>query len=332
MYMYITNKKSDITLFDQQKCAEARKQKYMEKCEELFRNIDLDEFIQYYNSHYDKETMSQFGLTTTQLTLFCKMYNINKTSERFKTLSYRSRLQKYGNGTFRNVSKAKNTRAERYGDENYNNSSKIRETYLSKSTEEMDKISNRRKKTCLERFGYESSSQSPEIKEKTRQTNIKKYGVDWYCMTPQCRNFSANESQMNLKFSNFLDINGVTYTREYPISKYSYDFQIGKYLVEIDPFPYHNVTWNPFNDTRITEDYHQRKSLVAYNHGFICIHVFDWTNWDDVLSMLNSELKVKKFNAPRKHILDITTMEVVDQETDKTVLIYDDGVEYEHTV
>ena len=316
-------------MFDQQKCAQARREKYLQRCEELFNQIDLDEFIQYYNSHYDKETMEKFGLTSTQLHLFCTKHHIQKTTERFKLLSYQSRLQKYGQGTYRNTNKAKATRLHRYGDENYNNKQKISETHLSKTDEQKTSSNNKRKETCMKKFGYESSSQCPEVKERTRQTNISRYGVDWYCMTPECRNFSSNESRTNLMFQRFLDDNNIEYIREFPIDQYSYDFKVGRYLIELDPFPYHNITWNPFNDSRTNTYYHQKKSMKAASAGFVCIHVFDWMKWEEVLAVVQSDVRIKEFTNPRKFILDVSTLSLVDEEGTNTVVIFDDGAIYE---
>lgn len=39
---------------------------------------------------------------------------------------------------------------------------------------------NKKKKTCIEKFGVEHQLQNEEIKNKVKQTNNKKYGVDWF--------------------------------------------------------------------------------------------------------------------------------------------------------
>lgn len=317
-----------VKLFDQQKCTHSRNMKYMKRCQELFDTIDCEEFKRYYNSHYDKETQQKFGLTSTQLNLYCQTYGITKTKERFKILSYRSRLEKYGNGTFRNVAKSKQTRLNRYGDENYNNSQSISNTYKNKSKDEFDSIATKRKRTCIDKYGYEASSQAPSVKEKTKQTNLERYGVEWFCMTPQCRNFSANESQVNIQFEKYLESKNISYQREYAIEKYSYDFKIGDYVIELNPFPYHNTTWNPFKDKRISELYHQRKSQVAFKHGYTCLHIFDWVRWDDVIKQIEDNVQIKYFEQPRRYILDINTATLTDMESDTTVVLFDDGAVY----
>lgn len=315
-------------MFDQKKCAHSRNVNYMKRCQELFDKINVQEFEQYYNSHYDKETQQKFGLTSTQLNMYCQLHSIIKTKERFKLLSYRSRLEKYGDGTFRNIAKSKQTRLDRYGDANYNNSQSISNTYKNKSKDEFESISRKRKQTCIDKYGYEVSSQSPVVKEKAKQTNLERYGVEWFCMTPQCRNFSTNESQVNIQFENYLKSKNIQYQREYAIEKYSYDFRIGSYVLELNPFPYHNITWNPFKDTRISEFYHQQKSQIAYKHGYTCLHIFDWTVWDDVIQQVKNNIQIKHFELPRKYIFDINTTKLTDIESDTTVVLFDDGAVY----
>ena len=45
------------------------------------------------------------------------------------------------------------------------------------------KFEKRPKKTNMLRYGYEYSSQSPDIKEKVKQTSLRKYGTEYPCMS-----------------------------------------------------------------------------------------------------------------------------------------------------
>ena len=71
-----------------------------------------------------------------------------------------TKLERYGNENYNNRKKEKQTKLERYGNENYNN---------------MDK----NKQTCLARYGKECTLSVDIFKNKIKQTNLKKYGVEY---------------------------------------------------------------------------------------------------------------------------------------------------------
>lgn len=86
---------------------------------------------------------------------------------------------------------------------------KIKNTFNEKSKEELKQISNNRKQTCLEKYGHEVAFGygTPEFKElmkekygvehntemesfwdKTRKTNLEKYGTDYFLLSDKCHN------------------------------------------------------------------------------------------------------------------------------------------------
>lgn len=75
--------------------------------------------------------------------------------------------------------KTKNTCKERYNDPNYHNTDKFKKTYRNKSIEEKEAIKEKRRNTCNERFGYDCNFSTNETKQKTKETNLKKYGVEY---------------------------------------------------------------------------------------------------------------------------------------------------------
>lgn len=310
----------------------ARKQKYEEKCKKIFSTIDVEEFTNYYNSHYDKETREHFGLTSTQLKRYLELYNITKTKERFILLSRRARLEKYGDPTFRNIEKNKMTKLQRYGDPNYNNSAQISKTYKNKTKQELSEINDKRRQTCIERFGYESNSQSDISKNKLVQTNLERYGLPFYCMTTTCRETSFNRSSVNILLEKLLHDENIRYIREYWIGRFSFDAYLPDYniCIEMDPFPFHNITWSPIGEPK-DKYYHQRKSKVAYDLGIRCIHVFDWMSLHDIIKNIDDFVSFNKasFEEPNKFIYDTKIKQLVSKENEYTVIIYDDGVIYE---
>ncbi len=74
------------------------------------------------------------------------------------------------------------TKLEKFG--HINNSQTLEwktkiENYWSEIDElEKEDIVERRKKTCLGKYGYEFATQSPKVKEITKKTNLEKYGVE----------------------------------------------------------------------------------------------------------------------------------------------------------
>lgn len=128
----------------------------------------------------------------------------NKTKEQIKDITNKAKntkLNRYGKENYVNVKAAKNTKLEKYGNENYNNIDKIKQTnlekygveivscnesiknkislsYSNKTQQELFEIQNKRKETCINRYGVENIIDSNEIKEKIKETCNAKYGVD----------------------------------------------------------------------------------------------------------------------------------------------------------
>lgn len=124
-----------------------------------------------------------------------------------------------------------------------------------------------------------------ESLEKARQTNLDRYGVDWACQRPEAR-LKGQNSLANTEFEELLIGNNLEYTREFPIGSYSYDFKVGNYLIEIDPYATHNSTWGIRNNPPKSSNYHKQKSDLAKENGYVCIHVFDWDNPQKVINIL----------------------------------------------
>ena len=311
----------------------ARKKKYEEKCQLLFEKIDPVEFERFYNSHNDEETKKFYNLTCNQLDRYLKQFSIEKSRERFILLQRRTRQEKYGDPTYRNMDKNRNTKLERYGDPHYNNSKQIAATYKSKSSEEMDEISKKRMQTNQLRYGSVFPSATEEIKNRIVATNIERYGVPYFCMLERCRKTSFNNSSYNIKVENILNEYNISYKREFWIHRYSYDFLLIDFniVIEIDPFPFHNTTWSPYGDPK-NKYYHQNKSICAVENGYSCVHIFDWTDIDDILISILSKRKsfrISKFEEPRKFIYDTRNGVLTETISDYTVEIYDDGAIYD---
>lgn len=107
----------------------------------------------------------------------------------------KTKLERYGDPNYNNMTKNKQTKLERYGDENYNNMSKQIETNLKKYgceyhtqsdevrekihlTRSTEKSTLKQKQTVFERYGVDTVNLVPEIREKYKKTLQEHYGVD----------------------------------------------------------------------------------------------------------------------------------------------------------
>lgn len=132
-------------------------------------------------------------------------------------------------------------------------------------------------------------AQIDSIKDKTIQTNLEKYWVPYYCMTDKCRSAAQTDSKINEEFRNILTEKWISREKEFPIENRSYDIKVWDTLIEIDPFPYHNLTWKPIRkDKQISKEYHKEKTILAKNNWYRCIHVFDWDDRNKIINLVNN--------------------------------------------
>lgn len=143
--------------------------------------------------------------------------------------------------------------------------------------------------TMEERYGVRYARHLPEIEEKVRQTNLKKYGVPYYLQTEDAnRSNTYRISKLNQDFQQFLLDNGVIdVTLEKYVDGKFYDIAIGdSILIELNPTYTHNIMGNHWDSQGLDVNYHSIKSQIAQQHGYRCIHVFDWDNWDKILDLV----------------------------------------------
>lgn len=145
------------------------------------------------------------------------------------------------------------------------------------------------KQTMMSKYGAESAIQVPKFRDKIQKTTLAKYGVPYYVMSQDCGNGNLQrESQTNKKFSELLTANNIPHITEYRIETKLYDFCIEdqRILIEIDPTYTHNSLGNHLGEG-LDSTYHLEKSKLASDHGYRCIHVFDWDNVDKIIDIVN---------------------------------------------
>lgn len=119
------------------------------------------------------------------------------------------------------------------------------------------------------------------------KTNMQRYGVPYACMLPQCEEAQGKIiSEFNKEAKQYLESYGRCVELEKKLNHYSYDLCVEslKVLIEIDPTYTHSIMKNHFGISR-EFDYHLRKTQIAQEYGYRCIHIFDWDNMNKVLNM-----------------------------------------------
>ena len=126
-----------------------------------------------------------------------------------------------------------------------------------------------------------------KIKTSTRKTFQEKYGVACYWLLPDAkRSNDSKNSSYNVAFEQLLIQNNISFEREITVGRFIYDFKVNDYLIEINPAATHNITWNPYSDTGIDKKYHKNKSDNAIEHGYRCIHIWEWDDYNKVIKQL----------------------------------------------
>lgn len=123
----------------------------------------------------------------------------------------------------------------------------------------------------------------------TKETCQRKYGVDLPCQSSECvKSNPTNKSKISDKFYDLLLSEGFNIKREFILGPFTYDFKFGNILLELNPTfthtCYNTGVYPPKNKT-----WHYNKSKYAKDRGYICVCVWDWDNWQDVIDLVKQK-------------------------------------------
>lgn len=233
------------------------------------KNINKEEFIDLYLNKNKPRTymMKKYNLSSYMCDQVIDYFNCHKPRTQSSSLAIECKiLEAGGKDNYFNYlnSKVKATKIKHYG------SWEAAKTITSIN--------------CKKAWELKPQSEIDDILKRTKETNKKKYGVQYCYQLPQCR-LKGNNSKPNLHFAQVLDNNKISYSREFALDNYSYDFKVDKTLIEINPSATHNSTYGIYDNPPIDKNYHKHKSMVASQNGYNCIHVWDW---DDISKIVNN--------------------------------------------
>lgn len=244
-------------------------------------------------------------------------------SESLKNKVFDTNINKYGfiypmqnEDVYENF---KNTMVEKYGVENPMQVESIKNRMVETRMKKMDDIIEQIRKTLyknhgiynpmekrefvdkiastmIERYGVKSAMMVPEFRQKMIETTMEHYDAPYYILSDDYKSTHLQSmiSSVNKKFGKFLSDNGIDFTYEYRIENKSYDFKIENtnILIEINPSYTHNTIGNHWSDKGKDKNYHLEKTMLAKEHGFRCINVWDWDDWAKILELIKPKEKI----------------------------------------
>ena len=223
-------------------------------------------------------------------------------SEGVKEKTRQTKLRKYGDIHYCNREQMKTTCIAKYGGNSPFSSEVVREKAKGSFLEKygvptpwlVPEIQEKARATLKEKYGADNAAEllTDEDRERIRQTVLKRYGVEYFCLDPRCNKKSySSKSRPNLKFAKLLQDVDIQYDTEFVISNKRYDFKVGDILIEIDPYPTHNSTWG-IHGNPTSKSYHYDKTNLATTNGYRCIHVWDWDDQNKIIASLLKKTKV----------------------------------------
>lgn len=246
--------------------------------------------------------------------------------------------------------KIEKTMTERYGVKNPSYSSEIKQkiSEIASSEEFQEKY----KATAMANWGVDRPSRLPEVIAKMKKTNLERYGVECTYLTPESiqhlkenslkkygvenplhsdysrekarQAFIANAQQrknnkiskINQKVAEVLStVYGVKTEYEFNIGRASFDLVVsGKQTVlEIDPTYTHSTLPNHWRADGLDNNYHLKKTNIAMQAGYRCIHIFDWDDPDKIYLLLQNKEKIYARNCTLSEINNLTAQQFLDK-------------------
>ena len=260
--------------------------------------ITREDLYRYYviENHDKVQTREHFGLTDWALSQFFREYGIRKNKDSVINLRERTKEQKYGDPTYNNREKYRETCNERYGGVGF-------------ASEELKQKSD---KTTAERYGAENIRKTDFFKQKAAQTKFEKYGDPHYVNVEQrkqtCQERYGTDCYLNLtpKKDSAPEqrIRFLLGGSKVHVGGREFDIQVGRTLIEIDGDFWHPVVLSNLRAVHVrnlVNDY--IKEQIAKDKGFELIRV----RVSDLAGLRDEEVtleNLRKLNYRPEYVLD----------------------------
>lgn len=157
-----------------------------------------------------------------------------------------------------------------------------------------NEVIEKRKQTNKERYGDTMPFNRPECYEKQHQTIMKKYGVKYASLLPQVQNKQGHVSKINKDIANKLETIGYATSFEKYIEGKYFDIELidKNILIEINP-SYTHAAVDHYNLKAVPPEYHQYKTQLANDHGYQCIHIWDWDDVNMIVNQLKPKIQIQ---------------------------------------
>lgn len=293
-------------------------QLHQETFEYITNNIPAEEFIEYYKTHNQKETLHNYNIRTTkQLAKILKHFNYDfsfkKSLNKGKPAS-RSHESYVEGGKKSSITQKRNWELK---------SEEEKEAWAVKQSLAHLNSPTFKYKIAMSNRAYRNSLSD---EERARQDQMRRESMKawWESLSEEekeavqnnrfrnGRCYHSKDSGPNSKFQKALEALDISFSREFCLDHKTFDFKINDTLVEINPTFTHNATFFPLGNQRCLEkNYHRDKTLIAEKHGYRCIHIFDW---DDQNKIINNILNktTESIYARNCEVREVPKQEAID--------------------
>lgn len=268
--------------------------------EDIISSVPAKDFIDYYISHNQKETLEHFGLRNLkQLRKILEYFNYDFTKpkpSKFKGKASARSHESYIEAGKKSAATQRATWA--------NKTEAEKEAWAQKqSLAHLNSPTFKEKITASNKAYRASLSAEEEAKQnELRRTSMKAW---WANLSEEeketvmasrfqnGRSYSQKDSGPNRAFAASLLEAGISFEREFCLDHKLFDFKIDNYLIEINPTITHNSTYTPFSYSKpLAKTYHRDKSRLAEAHGYTCIQLFEWEDSKKLINIIANNKQI----------------------------------------
>ena len=174
-------------------------------------------------------------------------YEFISQSEECKNKVKQTCLERYGSEYYFTSQDCKQKTIEKFGVDNYRKTDKCKQLVSQYCKEHKEELLEKRKQTCLERYGVDNPLKVKKIRERIKQTCLKKYGALLYVQSKEYKQWISEHPEIikewNIKSYNTKKKNGtlggphsIQEDQSYELLKEKYPDVIRQYRSELYPF------------------------------------------------------------------------------------------------